>query len=52
METGWISGEILSVLALRQMQTSIWDLTRKTTIPRHFRLWRQTMFPEHLTAEF
>ncbi len=52
METGWISGEILSVLALRQMQTSVWDLTRSTEIPRHFRLWGERMFPEHLTAEF
>ncbi|MFM7816906.1 MAG: hypothetical protein ACKPGI_08055, partial [Verrucomicrobiota bacterium] len=52
METGWISGEILSVLALRQMQTSVWDLTRGTAIPRYFRLWRERMIPEDLTAGF
>lgn len=52
METGWISGEILSVLALRQMQTSVWDLTRGTAIPRYLRLWRERMIPEDLTAEF
>lgn len=52
METGWISGEILSVLALRQMQTSVWDLTRSSTIPRHFRLWRGRMIPDALAGEF
>lgn len=43
METGWISGEILSVFALRQMKTSLWELTANSTIPVHFNLWRERM---------
>lgn len=46
METGWITGEILSVLALRQMKTSMWDLTAESTIPRHFKDWRERMLPD------
>ncbi|MFZ9855877.1 MAG: hypothetical protein ACO3I0_12235 [Limisphaerales bacterium] len=52
METGWISGEILSVLALRQGNTSLWDFTARSTIPRHFRLWSGRMFPPELQAGF
>ena len=48
METGWISGEILSVLALRQMKTSLWDLTAASTIPRHFEIWRDRMLPDEV----
>ncbi len=50
METGWISGEILSVLALRQMKTSLWDLTVTSTIPRHFEVWRERMLPDEVPA--
>lgn len=52
METGWISGEILSVLALRQMRTSVWDLTTTSTIPHHFKDWRERMIPTGTTGEF
>ena len=48
METGWISGEVLSVLALRQMKTSLWDVTATSTIPRHFEAWRQRMLPDEV----
>jgi hypothetical protein len=52
METGWISGEILSVLALREMKTSLWELTATSTIPRHFNVWRERMLPDEvLTAQ-
>lgn len=50
METGWISGEILSVLALRQMKISLWDLTAESTIPRHFKVWRERMFTDALLS--
>lgn len=50
METGWISGEILSVLALRQMKISLWDLTAESTIPRHFKVWRERMLPDALLS--
>ncbi|MDP1563269.1 MAG: hypothetical protein Q8M16_17955 [Pirellulaceae bacterium] len=45
METGWISGEILSVLALRQMKTSLWELTSDSSIPHHFQIWSPRMLP-------
>lgn len=48
METGWISGEILSVLALRAMKTSLWELTTESTIPRHFKVWRERMLPDEV----
>lgn len=51
METGWISGEILSVLALRQMQTSVWDLTTTSTIPRHYKEWRARMIPTGISVD-
>lgn len=50
METGWIQGEVLSVLALRQMKTSLWDLTAKSTIPRHLKVWRERMIPDEVLA--
>ena len=52
METGWISGEILSVLALRQMQTSLWELTKASTLPRHFKVWRERMIPDGILDHF
>jgi len=51
METGWISGEILSVLALRQMKTSLWDLTATSTIERHFKAWRERMLPDEVLSD-
>jgi len=50
METGWISGEILSVLALRQMKTSLWELTAESTIQRHFEVWRERMLPDEVLS--
>jgi hypothetical protein len=50
METGWISGEVLSVLALRQMKTSLWDLTATSTIPHHFKVWRGRMLPDEVLS--
>lgn len=51
METGWISGEILSVLALRQMKTSLWELTATSTIERHFQTWRERMLPDDVLSD-
>jgi sucrose-6-phosphate hydrolase SacC (GH32 family) len=46
METGWIQGEVLSVLALRQMKTSFWEYTAASGIPGHFKKWRGRMLPD------
>lgn len=50
METGWISGEILSVLALRQMRTSLWDVTSTSGVGRHVHALRATMLPDSVLA--
>lgn len=44
-ETGWTQGWIVSVLALRQKQTSLWDLTAASRIARHFESYRKRMLP-------
>ena len=41
-ETGWIQGWILTVLALRQMNTSLWDLTVTSQVGRHLDSLRET----------
>jgi hypothetical protein len=46
METGWISGEILSVLALRQMKTSLWELTAESKIGNQLETWSKRMLLE------
>ena len=48
METGWIQGEVLAVLALRQLNTSLWDFTATSDIPAHFKAWRERMIPENM----
>jgi len=49
IESGWTQGWIVSVLALRQMKTSLWDLTKDSTVARHHgRLRKQMMPPEAL----
>jgi hypothetical protein len=50
-ESGWTQGWITSVLALRQMQTSYWDLTRKHDIAKHFAAIRQTMLPDAMLVK-
>lgn len=36
IESGWTQGWIVSVLGMRHMQTSLWDLTADSRIERHF----------------
>lgn len=43
IESGWTQGWITSVLALRQMKTSLWDLTSDSKIKRHHKRWRKIM---------
>ena len=51
METGWIQGEILSVLALRQLKTSMWDYTAGTGVARRFPTWRERMLPDEIMKQ-
>jgi hypothetical protein len=46
MESGWTQSWITSVLALRRMQTSLWDLTAKSGVGRHFPTLRLQMIPD------
>ncbi len=45
IESGWTQGWITSVLAMRQMKTSLWELTRESKIERHHGRLRQQMIP-------
>lgn len=46
VETGWTQGWIVAVLALRQMETSLWDLTAQIRLDKHLETLRGTMFPD------
>ena len=45
-ESGWTQGWITAVLALREMHTSYWDLTRTNGIAKNFAAIRQAMLPD------
>jgi hypothetical protein len=45
-EIGWTHSWITTALALRQMNTSLWDLTRDSKIARNFQKYRSEMLPE------
>lgn len=45
IESGWTQGWITSVLAMRQMETSLWDLTHSSQIERHHARLRMQMIP-------
>ena len=49
VESGWTQGWITAVLALRQMKTSLWDLTQASRIERHFERLRREMLPDPLS---
>lgn len=50
IESGWTQGWITSVLAMRRMKTSLWDLTEDSTIEKHFEGLRRQMLPEDVLA--
>lgn len=45
-ETGWTQAWITAVLALRRLETSLWDLTAKSQIARHLEKLMPVMLPE------
>jgi len=47
-ESGWTQGWITSMLALRQMKTSYWDLTKKNGIAKNFAAVRKTLLPDDM----
>lgn len=46
IESGWTQGWITAVLGLRQMNTSLWDLTRDSRAAHHCDALRRGMIPE------
>jgi len=46
IESGWTQGWIAAVLAMRQMDTSLWELTENSKIERHFDRLRRQMIPD------
>ncbi len=46
VETGWTQAWITSVLALRAMKTSLWDLTANSRAGDHFNRVRREMLPD------
>ncbi len=48
IESGWSQSWITAVLALRQLNTSFWDITRDSRIEAHFMTLREEMFPDNL----
>ena len=46
IESGWTQGWIVSVLAMREMKTSLWDLTRNSAIEKHHAKYRKIMIPD------
>jgi hypothetical protein len=47
VETGWTQGWIVAVLALRELNTSLWDLTAGIRLNEQLEPIRRTMFPDH-----
>lgn len=45
VETGWSQAWIVAVLGLRQMKTSLWDLTADSRIKTHFARLHAMVFP-------
>jgi len=46
IESGWTQSWITSVLALRQMKTSLWEITAGSGIRRHLDVLRPQMIPD------
>lgn len=51
IESGWTQGWITSVLAMRQMKTSLWDLTKDSKIERHHKKLKSQMFPPEVLPD-
>ena len=50
-ETGWTQPWIAGTLALREMKTNLWDLTKSSKAGRHFEKYRKLMLPADVIEE-
>lgn len=48
IETGWTQSWITAVLGLRQMRSSIWDITKDSRIEKHFDGLQKQMLPDEV----
>jgi len=48
IEAGWTQSWITAILGLRQMKTSIWEITKKSNINNHFEDMRKQMIPDEV----
>lgn len=46
IESGWTQGWITTILALREMDTSLWELTANSAVAANFEQLRRKMIPE------
>lgn len=46
IESGWTQSWITAVLGMRQMKTSLWDVTARSRVARHFAKLRPEMIPD------
>jgi hypothetical protein len=47
IEVGWTQAWITTVLALRELKTSLWDLSRQSRVRARFEPIRQAMLPDN-----
>ncbi|OHB53704.1 MAG: hypothetical protein A2Y12_15140 [Planctomycetes bacterium GWF2_42_9] len=50
-ETGWTQSWIAFSLAMREMKTSLWDLTKSSKAGRHFEKYRELMLPANIIQQ-
>ena len=46
IESGWTNGWITSVLAMREMETTLWDLSKNSKIEKAHKKYREQMLPQ------
>jgi len=46
IEVGWTQAWIPAVLALRELNLNLWDITRKSKIARHWQKYKELMLPQ------
>lgn len=42
-ETGWVQSHIVAAMTMRELKTSLWDFTSRTSIGEHFEDYRKSM---------
>ncbi|NIA12298.1 MAG: hypothetical protein GWP10_21940 [Nitrospiraceae bacterium] len=48
IETGWTQGWIPTVLAMRELNINLWDITQNSKVEKHFERIRRQMIPDEI----